>query len=178
MDISNKPTDSKRYVLFTSNHLRHCLTNIPFCIARRICTIVENENVKETGFKVLKKTLLEQKHPKSLTEVSILRAKEILLEVLRQTKTTKNEQNIPFTITYNPNNPNVFSMIQESFDNFQYSKTMSNILQRRKSMNQAPNVGRLLRRFKFESQHTNHQVKNWKEFRQLPLSFKSVHTSI
>ena len=34
IDIYNKPTDSKRYVSFTSNHPRHCLTNIPFSLAR------------------------------------------------------------------------------------------------------------------------------------------------
>ena len=37
MDIYNKPTDAKRYVPFTSNHPRHCLINIPFSLARRIC---------------------------------------------------------------------------------------------------------------------------------------------
>ena len=118
MDIYNKPTDSKRYVPFTSNHPRHCLTNILFSLARRTCTIVENENVKEKRFKELKKTLLEQKYPRSLIEASILRAKEIPLEVLRQPKTAKNEEIIPFTITYNPNNPNVFPIIKQSFDNF------------------------------------------------------------
>ena len=62
MDIYNKPTDSKRYVPFTSNHPRHCLTNISFSLARITCTIAENENVKEKRFKELKKTLLEQKY--------------------------------------------------------------------------------------------------------------------
>ena len=66
---------------FTSNHPGHCLTNIPFSLARRICTIVENENVKEKRNKELKKTLLEQKYPKSLIEASILRAKELPLEI-------------------------------------------------------------------------------------------------
>ena len=40
---------------------------------------------------------------------------------------------------------------------------MSNIFQRKKlvkSMSQAPNLGRLLCRSKFESQHKNHEVKN------------------
>ena len=32
LDIYNKPTDSKRYLPFTSNHPRHCLTNIPFSL--------------------------------------------------------------------------------------------------------------------------------------------------
>ena len=40
---------------------------------------------------------------------------------------------------------------------------MSNIFQKKKlvnSMSQAPNLGRLLCRSKFESQHKNHEVKN------------------
>ena len=40
---------------FTSNHPQHSLTNIPFTLAREICTIVENENVKEKCFKELRK---------------------------------------------------------------------------------------------------------------------------
>ena len=163
MDIYNKQTDSRRYVLSTSNHPWHCLTNIPFSLARRICTVVENENVNEKRSKELKRKLPEQKYPKLLIEASILRAKEMPLEILREPKTAKNEEIIPFTFTYNPNNPNVFPIIKQSFDNFQYSKTMSNIFQRKKlvkSMSQAPNLGRLLCRSKFESQHKNHKVKN------------------
>ena len=66
MDIYNKTTDLKRYTLFTTNHLRHCLTNVPFSLARRICNIVENKNVKRKRFKELGKILVEQKHSKSL----------------------------------------------------------------------------------------------------------------
>ena len=64
MDIYNKPKISKRYASFTSNHIHHFLTNIPFSLARRICTIVENQNVKEKRFKELEKTFLEQKCPR------------------------------------------------------------------------------------------------------------------
>ena len=35
MDIYNKPTDSKRYAPFTSNHSGHYLTNIPFFLAKK-----------------------------------------------------------------------------------------------------------------------------------------------
>ena len=117
------------------------------------------KNVKEKRFKELRKTLLEQKYPKSLIEARILRAKEIPLEILRQPKIAKNVEIIPFTITYNLNNPNIFPIIKQSFDNFQYSS----IFQRKKLvkfMSQAPNIGRLLSRSKFESQHKNHEVKN------------------
>ena len=109
MDIYNKPADSKRYVPFKSNHPRHCLTDIPFSLARTKYTTVKNENVKEKRFKELKKTLLEENYRKSLIEANILTAKEIPLEILRQPETAKNEEVIPFIFTKNPNSPKVFS---------------------------------------------------------------------
>ena len=154
--FTTNATDSKRYVLFTSNHPQHCLANIPLSFARRTFTIVENENVKEKCFKELRKTLVEQKYPKSLIEASILELKKFLLKFY-------SKEIISFIITYNPNNPNVFLIVKHSFDSFQYSKTMSNIFQGKKlvkSMSQAPNLGRLLCRSKFKSQQKNHEVKN------------------
>ena len=91
--------------------------------------------------------IVEKKYPKSLIEASILRAKEIPLEILRQPKTAKNKEMIPFTITCNPNNPNIFLIMKQSCDNFQYFKPMPNIYQRKKlvkCMSQAPNLSRLL----------------------------------
>ena len=58
--LTTKPTDPKP---------RNCLANILFYLTRRICTIVENENIKEKH--LLKKTLLEQKHPKSRIAATI-----------------------------------------------------------------------------------------------------------
>ena len=51
VNIYDKPTDSKRYVPFALNHLQHCLTNILSSLARRICTIVKNENEKKNALK-------------------------------------------------------------------------------------------------------------------------------
>ena len=82
MDFYNKPIDSKLYVPFTPNHPLCCLQNIPFSLARRICTIAEDENVKEQRFKQPKKTLLDSKYLNLLMEASILKAKKIPFEVL------------------------------------------------------------------------------------------------
>ena len=115
------------------NNPRHCLINIPFSLARRICAIVENEKIKEKRFIDLSiaKSIARTKIPKSLIEASTFRAKDIPLQILRQPKSAKNEEIIPFIITYNPNNPNVFPIIKQSVGNFQYSKIMSNIFQRK-----------------------------------------------
>ena len=43
MDIYSKPTD----------HPKHCLRNIPFSLARRICMIAEKDSLKEIKLKEL-----------------------------------------------------------------------------------------------------------------------------
>ena len=115
---TNQQTQIDMSHLRETTHSKHCLANILFSLARRICTIVQNENVKEKGFKELKKALLERKYPELVIEASILTAKEIPVEVLRQTKTTKSEEIIPFTMTYDFNNPNGFPIIKQIVDNF------------------------------------------------------------
>ena len=47
MDIYSKPMDSNRYVSFRSTHPKHCLKNISFSLARRICMIPEKDSLKE-----------------------------------------------------------------------------------------------------------------------------------
>ena len=63
VDIYSKPTDSKRYVSFKLNHPKHCLKNIPFSLARRICMIAEKDSLKEVKLKELETILLEQHYP-------------------------------------------------------------------------------------------------------------------
>ena len=41
-DIFCKPTDSKSYLLFSSCHIKHTKTNIPFSLARRLKLIISN----------------------------------------------------------------------------------------------------------------------------------------
>ncbi len=45
-DLYQKPTDSQQYVHFKSCHPSHTKGNLSFNLAGRICTIVENENMK------------------------------------------------------------------------------------------------------------------------------------
>ena len=42
MDLYQKPKDTQRFLPFTSSHSNHGKRNIPFCLARRICAIAEN----------------------------------------------------------------------------------------------------------------------------------------
>ena len=43
-DIYFKPTDTHNYIPFKSAHPRHTLINIPYNLARRLCTIIDEKN--------------------------------------------------------------------------------------------------------------------------------------
>ena len=106
-DLNSKPTDAKGYVPFNSSHPKHCLINIPFSLARRICMIVENEKSRTNKLKELKQTLRRQKYPEKIIENGIAKALKFSQNDLRKNKERKESNILPFISTYNPNNPNV-----------------------------------------------------------------------
>ena len=55
-DIYYKPTDSKQYLLYASGHPKHTRNSIPYNLARRLKTIVsENNKVRDLRLNELKK---------------------------------------------------------------------------------------------------------------------------
>ena len=48
-DKCHKPTNTQRCLPYSISHLKHCLKIIPFVMARRICTIVENNSLSKTN---------------------------------------------------------------------------------------------------------------------------------
>lgn len=68
MDIYSKPTNSKKFVPFTSKYPWRCLRNIPFSLARRGFTTVEKKNAKRKRFSELKTSLKQQKNFIALIE--------------------------------------------------------------------------------------------------------------
>ena len=83
INIYSKPTDSKRYVSYLSNHPNSCLKNIQFSLARRICMIVENKNVRYLKHKELRTILETQKYLKIVVEKGIEKALAIPQQELR-----------------------------------------------------------------------------------------------
>ena len=76
-DIYYKPTDSKQYLLFTSCHPKHTKQNIPFSLARRLCSIISNNETLNIRLQELKGFLLLQKYPVTLIDNGITRATKI-----------------------------------------------------------------------------------------------------
>ena len=82
-DLFQKPTDSQHYVPFISTHPSHTKRNIPFNLARRICTIVEERNTKDQSLTELKNTLVKEGYPVQLVESGAQKATEIPIVDLR-----------------------------------------------------------------------------------------------
>ena len=51
--------------------VKPCLNNIPFCITRHVCMILENENVKYMKLKELRRILKTLNYPKAVVENGI-----------------------------------------------------------------------------------------------------------
>jgi len=163
MNLYSKPTDSKRYVPYNSNHPKHCIKNIPFCLARRICAIVEKSNVKSANLLELKQLLVSQKYPKKIVQKGIEKALNIPLKELRSKKDKTNNNILPFISTYNPNNYNLFPTIKRTFDSLKTMPTTKDIFKNYRlidSKRQAPNLEKLLCKSQFLSQEQVFRTSN------------------
>ena len=112
-------------------------------MACRISTIVENTEAKMKHLENLKMNLSKYQYPKQLTEFGINKALSIPLQELRTPKTISNDNSLPFITTYNPNNPNVYEMIDKSVEYLKRNKVDDFEKQ------QAPNLKKILTKAEF-----------------------------
>ena len=73
-DINYKPTDSFQYLPYTSSHPRHTKNNIPYNLARRICTIIENQDIRKRRLHNLKQILLRKQYPAEIIDYGVNKA--------------------------------------------------------------------------------------------------------
>ena len=98
----------------------------------------------------LKMNLSKYQYPKQLTEFGINKALSIPLQELRTPKTISSDNSLPFITTYNPNNPNVYEMIDKSVECLKQNKVDGfENLRVIKSKRQAPNLKRILIKTEF-----------------------------
>ena len=64
----------------------HAHTHTPFTLARRICDIVENSEVRKKRLDELQKVLYFQEYPQNLIQEAIRKATNISIENLRASK--------------------------------------------------------------------------------------------
>ena len=158
-DIYYKATDSHNYVPFFSFHPHKTLTNIPYSLARRICTIVSMPQRRDTRLRELQGNLEKKQYPTAVILNGIERAKSIDRDSLLQPQDIPpTDKNLPFVHTYNSANPQVLDIIRQSTSILAPSERMKSVMDGRKiiaARRQPPNLKSLLFRPRFEGQvHT------------------------
>ena len=121
MDMFYKKTGTRTCVPFNSCYPKQCKNHIPFTLAKRICTIVENREVRQKRLDELQKVLYSQEYPQNLIREAVRKAASIPIENLRVSKAKNDSNNLAFLTTFNPNNKNVFPLIQTVFKSLQQS---------------------------------------------------------
>ena len=147
MDIYHKETDTRRCVSYDSCHPKHCLTNIPYTLARRICTIVENEEKKKQRLSELKIILQNQSYPENSINIGFNKALNITQSELRKPKDKPDKNNLTFITTHNPNNKNVLPIIQNSLSTLKQNESTKEAFQNIELMpcyRQPPSLKKLL----------------------------------
>ena len=114
-DIFYKATDTLNYVPFKSAHPTHTLLNIPYNLARRLCTIVDERMTLEERLSKLEQVLKHLGYPQHIIKNGIEKAKRIPQETLRRPKErVHNNKVLTFVSTHNPRNPNLYTLIKQS----------------------------------------------------------------
>ena len=112
MDLYLKPTDTQQRLSHSTIHPKHCLKNIPFVMARRICSIVENNSLKNKHRRDLKENFRTYSYPKKVVEIGIQKALKIRQTELHQPKKIGSNNKKTFISTFNPNNPKIFDLVK------------------------------------------------------------------
>ena len=108
-----KNTDTCRYISFNSCQPKQCKNNIPFTLARRICTIVENSEDRKKRLNELQKVFIFPRITTKFIQKAIPKATSISIENLRISEAKADNNNLAFVTTFHPNNKSVFSLIQD-----------------------------------------------------------------
>lgn len=154
-DIFYKPTDSKSYLDFHSCHPKNTKINVPYNLARRICTICSDITTRDRRLSELQCVLQRKHYPLPMINAGIEKAKGHDILELRQTNVPTEDKNVvTFVHTYNPHHPNMFQEIHKSFTILEGSPDMKEIVQNTKfisSKKQPPNLKQILTKASFES---------------------------
>ena len=114
-DLYRKPTDRMQYLLPSSCHPPHTITNIPYSLCHRLVRICSEKDTLSKRLEELKLFLLNRNYDKKLINSSIARAlnlqrSEALLKVRREKK-----NRIPFVVSYHPALPPLSKILKDAW---------------------------------------------------------------
>ena len=131
-DIFYKETDAHNYVPFYSFHPHRTLTNIPYTLARRICTIVSDSTVRNYRLEELRTFLRKKHYPDLVITNGIDRASALERRSLFQPQVKDSKNDISFVFTHNCSNPQVVDMVRKSTSLLAPSGRMNTVMKNKR----------------------------------------------
>ena len=113
----------------TSSHPRHTKNNIPYNLARRICMIIENQDIRKQRLQDLKQILLKEQYPTEMIDYGVNKVLTETTEELRRVKEKATEDNLLFLVTtYNPNNSQVFQLVKKTLPMLNQNSSLKSMI--------------------------------------------------
>ena len=122
-DMYHKPIDTQRYLHFKSHHPQNCTKSIPYTLARRIHTIIPDKNLQILALKNY-----TQPYPATLINKGFEFAEKIPLKELWNQIMHNNEKPLAYVVTYNKNNPELFTEILKNLEKLKNNDKIKEIL--------------------------------------------------
>lgn len=127
-DLYVKPTDSKSYLHFNSDHPLHTKKAVPFGLGlrmKRICTREEDFRKHRND---LKARLIDRKYPVSLIEQALQKVDKLNRDqLLNGRRVEKNTKAVPMAITFSQYLPNIKAILKNKRHLLQRSNRLSNV---------------------------------------------------
>jgi hypothetical protein len=158
--IYYKPTDTHQYLHFASCHPRHTKRVIPYNLARRICTNVNEESTRNERLNEMQNYLLNHGYPKNSIQDWIQKATNMDQQQLINPPTFENAglNALPLVTTHNPKNRNITLFVKHLLNTIlQTDDKMSKALEKFKFINskrQAKTLRRILCKSHFRKNNT------------------------
>lgn len=156
-DIYYKPTDGKNYLPFKSHHAKHVKINVPFNLAKRLRTIISDNNTLNIRLKELRNTLVNLKYPTNVIDNGLNKALSLNRNDLLKPIVKDKKSLIPFISTYNRQNFDIYQKVRLFQDILVNDDRMKAVLKKNpiiKCYRQPPNLKNILCKAKF-SENTN-----------------------
>ena len=114
-DLYSKPTDTHQYLQWSSCHPRHTKESLPYSLAFRLRRICSSDTTFTSRTEELENYLHNRGYPSRVIKKQIQKVMDIpRSEALRPRETNvKNEDRVPFVITYDPSHSSIASTIHK-----------------------------------------------------------------
>jgi hypothetical protein len=145
--VYSKPTDTHDYLHFTSSHPDHCKTGGPkgqLLRLRRICT--KDDDFEENCEKMTEH-YLRRGYPKRIMKKHVEEVRKLKQDDLLQVKDKDEGQTrMTLTLEYNPANPDILGIINDSWDLLECSPKMNKLFEHKPMLahKRAPNIRDML----------------------------------